>query len=159
MVQKHLINKPLQIAWLAVDIGLSGRAKALGLMPIKARGGSILHPPKKGFVGCKGATKTKKKKMTITKATLAAQIYNDVGLNKREASDLVELFFEEIKETLAEGEAIKLSGFGNFGLRDKNSRPGRNPKTGVEALIKARRVVTFKAGAKLKDSIENLTDG
>ena len=77
-----------------------------------------------------------------------------VGLNKREASDMVDAFFEEIASTLEKGVGVKLSGFGNFDLREKAPRPGRNPKTGKEALIKARRVVTFHASAKLKAAVE-----
>lgn len=91
----------------------------------------------------------------LTKAELAEYLFNTVGLNKREAKDLVEYFFEEIRTALEKGENIKLSGFGNFNLRDKSQRPGRNPKTGVEIPITARRVVTFKAGHKLKSRVEN----
>jgi integration host factor subunit alpha len=77
-----------------------------------------------------------------------------VGLNKREAKDMVELFFEEIKETLERGKPVKISGFGKFELRDKTSRPGRNPKTREEIPITARRVVTFRSGQKLKARVE-----
>jgi integration host factor subunit alpha len=91
----------------------------------------------------------------LTKADLAEHLFNVVGLNKREAKDLVELFFEEIRLSLEKGEPVKLSGFGNFNLRDKNERPGRNPKTGEEIPITARRVVTFRAGHKLKSRVEN----
>ena len=94
----------------------------------------------------------------LTKADLAEHLFNVVGLNKREAKDLVEQFFEEMRVSLENGETIKLSGFGNFNLRDKKSRPGRNPKTGVEIPIKARRVVTFRAGHKLKSKVENYVD-
>jgi len=90
----------------------------------------------------------------ITKAELAEHLFNVVGLNKREAKDLVETFFEEIRDALEHGEPVKLSGFGNFNLRDKSERPGRNPKTGEEIPIKARRVVTFRAGHKLKSRVE-----
>ena len=79
-----------------------------------------------------------------------------VGLNKREAKDMVETFFEEIRDALERGESVKLSGFGNFQLRDKPQRPGRNPKTGEEIPISARRVVTFHASQKLKALIERL---
>jgi integration host factor subunit alpha len=91
--------------------------------------------------------------MTLTKAGLAEHLYEEIGLNKREAKKLVNLFFAVTKATLTQGEPVKLSGFGNFCLRDKHSRPGRNPKTGVAATITARRVVTFKAGAKLKGQV------
>ncbi|MEO0367551.1 MAG: integration host factor subunit alpha [Pseudomonadota bacterium] len=92
--------------------------------------------------------------MAITKAELALTLHDEIGLNKRESKEFVEEFFEAIKLSLEEGNAVKLSGFGNFGLRDKPSRPGRNPKTGEEIPISARRVVTFKASQKLKESIE-----
>jgi integration host factor subunit alpha len=93
--------------------------------------------------------------MALTKADLYDHIFNVMGLNKREAKDLVELFFEQIKTCLENGEMVKLSGFGNFILRDKSERPGRNPKTGESIPIKARRVVTFRAGHKLKAKVEN----
>jgi integration host factor subunit alpha len=95
--------------------------------------------------------------MTFTKATMAEHLFDQLGLNKREAKDLVESFFEDVKATLAQGEPFKLSGFGRFGLRDKVGRPGRNPKTGEEIPITARRVVTFKAGQKLKAKVEQST--
>ena len=93
--------------------------------------------------------------MAITKAELAVSLHEELGLNKRESKEFVEQFFETIKGALEEGNSVKLSGFGNFGLRDKPSRPGRNPKTGEEIPISARRVVTFKASQKLKEAIEN----
>jgi integration host factor subunit alpha len=93
--------------------------------------------------------------MTLTKADMVEHLYDEIGLNKREAKDLVEMFFEEIKLSLEEGENVKLSGFGNFVLRDKNSRPGRNPKTGEEVEVSERRVVTFRPGQKLKSRVEN----
>lgn len=92
--------------------------------------------------------------MALTKADLAESLYNELGLNKREAKEFVELFFEKLRVTLSNGEPVKLSGFGNFGLREKNSRPGRNPKTGEEIPISARRVVTFRASHKLKERVE-----
>jgi integration host factor subunit alpha len=91
---------------------------------------------------------------TLTKAELAELLFEQVGLNKREAKDLVETFFDEIRNALEEGNAVKLSGFGNFQLRDKPQRPGRNPKTGEEIPITARRVVTFHASQKLKTMVE-----
>tara|TARA_B100000963_G_scaffold259646_1_gene227890 strand:+ start:154 stop:465 length:312 start_codon:yes stop_codon:yes gene_type:complete len=92
--------------------------------------------------------------MTITKNTLVELLYNEVGLNKREAREFIEMFFESIKKNLENGNDIKLSGFGNFILRNKNARPGRNPKTGEDVTISERRVVTFKSGLKLKTKLE-----
>ncbi len=92
--------------------------------------------------------------MALTKAEMAEALFRDMGLNKREARELVEMFFEELRTALANGEQVKLSGFGNFDLRDKNRRPGRNPKTGEEIPITARRVVTFRPGQKLKTRVE-----
>lgn len=90
----------------------------------------------------------------LTKADMAEMLYQELGLNKREAKELVEMFFEEIKSSLENGHQVKLSGFGNFDLRDKKQRPGRNPKTGEEIPISARRVVTFRPGQKLKARVE-----
>jgi integration host factor subunit alpha len=92
--------------------------------------------------------------MALTKAELAEKLFEELGLNKREAKELVEMFFEEIRLALENGSQVKLSGFGNFDLRDKNKRPGRNPKTGEEIPITARRVVTFRPGQKLKSRVE-----
>jgi len=92
--------------------------------------------------------------MTITKDSLVEMVHNEIGLNKREAKELIESFFEQIKKSLEEGNDIKLSGFGNFNLRNKAPRPGRNPKTGEEVTISSRRVVTFKSGLKLKSRLE-----
>ena len=92
---------------------------------------------------------------TLTKAELAELLFETVGLNKREAKDMVDTFFDEIRDALERGESVKLSGFGNFQLRDKPQRPGRNPKTGEEIPICARRVVTFHASQKLKSQIES----
>jgi len=97
--------------------------------------------------------------MTLTKADLADMLFEQVGLNKREAKDMVEAFFEEIREALEAGESVKLSGFGNFELRQKSERPGRNPKTGEEIPITARRVVTFHASQKLKTRVEEIYGG
>ncbi|SFB88409.1 integration host factor subunit alpha [Marinospirillum celere] len=91
----------------------------------------------------------------LTKADMAEKLIEDLGLSKRDAKEMVELFFSEIRECLKENEQVKISGFGNFDLRDKRERPGRNPKTGEEIPISARRVVTFKAGQKLKSRVEN----
>ena len=90
----------------------------------------------------------------LTKAEMAERLYEELGLNKREAKELVELFFEEIRQALEHNEQVKLSGFGNFDLRDKRQRPGRNPKTGEEIPITARRVETFRPGQKLKARVQ-----
>lgn len=95
---------------------------------------------------------------TLTKAELADLLFEQVGLNKREAKDMVETFFDEIRNALERGESVKLSGFGNFQLRDKPQRPGRNPKTGEEIPITARRVVTFHASQKLKGMVDDVSN-
>ena len=92
--------------------------------------------------------------MALTKADMADLLFEELGLNKREAKELVEMFFEEVRAALEKGSDVKLSGFGNFILRSKNERPGRNPKTGEEIPITARRVVTFRPGQKLKARVE-----
>jgi integration host factor subunit alpha len=92
--------------------------------------------------------------VALTKADMAEKLYEELGLNKREAKELVEMFFEEVRAALESGDQVKLSGFGNFDLRNKNERPGRNPKTGEEIPITARRVVTFRPGQKLKARVE-----
>jgi integration host factor subunit alpha len=92
--------------------------------------------------------------VALTKADIAEKLFEDLGLNKREAKEIVELFFEEIKSSLESGEQVKISGFGKFELRDKSARPGRNPKTGEEIPITPRRVVTFRTGQKLKARVE-----
>jgi len=92
--------------------------------------------------------------MALTKAAMAERLFEELGLNKREAKEMVESFFEEVRAALADGRQVKLSGFGNFDLRNKNQRPGRNPKTGEEIPITARRVVTFRPGQKLKARVE-----
>ena len=97
--------------------------------------------------------------MTLTKAELADLLFEQLGLNKREAKDMVESFFEEVRMALEHGQGVKLSGFGNFQLRDKPQRPGRNPKTGEEIPISARRVVTFHASQKLKAMVEKARHG
>ena len=94
---------------------------------------------------------------TLTKAELAEVLFAQVGLNKREAKEMVEAFFEEIRCALEAGDMVKLSGFGNFSVRDKASRPGRNPKTGEMVPIAARRVVTFHASQKFKAAVEGTT--
>lgn len=95
---------------------------------------------------------------TLTKAELADLLFDKVGLNKREAKDLVDTFFDEIREVLGHGDLVKISGFGNFQIRDKSQRPGRNPKTGEVVPIAARRVVTFHASQKLKSMLEKDDD-
>jgi integration host factor subunit alpha len=92
---------------------------------------------------------------TITKIELSEAIFDHVGLNKREAKEMIDAFFENIAHQLERGVDVKISGFGNFQLRNKTARPGRNPKTGQEIPISARRVVTFHASQKLKDAIES----
>ena len=93
----------------------------------------------------------------LSKADLAEMLFDELGLNKREAKELVEMFYGEIVKALENNQPVKLSGFGNFDLRDKNSRPGRNPKTGEYVPVSARRVVTFKPGQKLKARVETHT--
>ena len=87
---------------------------------------------------------------TITKADLADYLFQKIGLNKREAKEVVDSFFDVLREALLSGEDIKLSGFGNFSIKKKSERPGRNPKTGEEIPITARKVITFHASQKLK---------
>ena len=95
---------------------------------------------------------------TITKADLANTLFDELGLNKREAKEFVELFFEKVRQALESGETVKLSGFGGFSIREKNSRPGRNPKTGEAVPVCARRVVTFRASQKVKEQVSANTD-
>ena len=98
-------------------------------------------------------------RMALTKAEMAERLFENVGLNKREAKEFVDAFFEVVREALERGEQVKLSGFGNFDLRRKNQRPGRNPKTGEEIPITARRVVTFHPSQKLKTMVEKSYHG
>lgn len=95
---------------------------------------------------------------TVTKAEIAETLYERVGLNKREAKEMVNSFFGHIIESLERGEEVKLSGFGNFTLRTKPERPGRNPRTGVEIPITARRVVSFHASQKLKEIVDSASN-
>lgn len=90
----------------------------------------------------------------LSKAIMAEALCDELKLSKSSSKDLVEHFFEELRHSLESGKHVKLSGFGNFVLRDKPQRPGRNPKTGEEIPVEARRVVTFKPGLKLKTKIE-----
>ena len=89
----------------------------------------------------------------LTKAQLADLLFDQIGLNKRESKDMVDAFFDLIVQSLIEGKDVKLSGFGNFQIRTKAPRPGRNPRTGEAIPIQARRVVTFHASSKLKEQI------
>ena len=91
---------------------------------------------------------------TLTKAELAELLFERLGLNKRESKDMVESFFDFIHESLVRGDDVKLSGFGNFQIRRKAPRPGRNPRTGEAIPIKARNVVTFHASHKLKGVVQ-----
>ena len=95
---------------------------------------------------------------TITRADIVEYLHTQLGLNKSESKKLIEDFFDEIKDSLARNEEVKLSGFGNFELLNKKSRPGRNPKTGEDLIISARRVVTFRAGNKLRKKIDSQND-
>jgi len=91
----------------------------------------------------------------MTKAQMADYLFEDLGLNKREAKEIVESFFETIASSLERNEPVKVSGFGNFNLRDKRERPGRNPKTGENIPVSARRVVIFHPGQKLRARVES----
>jgi integration host factor subunit alpha len=94
---------------------------------------------------------------TLTKAELAELLFDKLGLNKRESKDMVEAFFDIIHDTLVRGDDVKLSGFGNFNIRRKAPRPGRNPRTGEAIPIAARDVVTFHASHKLKGQVQGDT--
>lgn len=94
--------------------------------------------------------------MALTKIELATSLVENCGFDKRVAKQFVEQFFEEIRSALEKGDEVKLSGFGNFSVREKNARPGRNPKTGESVAVSARRVVVFKPGQKLRDRVENV---
>jgi integration host factor subunit alpha len=91
----------------------------------------------------------------LTKAQLADLLFDQIGLNKRESKDMIDAFFDLISSSLIEGSDVKISGFGNFQIRTKAPRPGRNPRTGESIPIRARRVVTFHASHKLKEQIQN----
>jgi len=96
--------------------------------------------------------------MALTKADIVTRLYEEVGLNKREARDFVETFFEVLRDTLEQGHSIKLSGFGNFDLRRKNERPGRNPRTGEDVPITPRTVATFRPSQKLREHIARILE-
>ena len=89
----------------------------------------------------------------LTKAQLAAALFDQLGLNKREAKDFVDAFFEVVAAELAQGKSVKISGFGNFEVHTKTARPGRNPQTGEPVIIAARKVVTFRASGSLRQQI------
>ena len=90
----------------------------------------------------------------LTKAQLSELLFEQIGLNKRESKDMVDAFFDLMTEQLMQGQDVKISGFGNFQIRTKAARPGRNPRTGEEVSIEARRVVTFHASQKLKEQVQ-----
>lgn len=92
--------------------------------------------------------------MALTKADISEHLFNGVALAKRDAKEIVELYFHSVCKALESGQQVKLSGFGNFELHDKNERPGRNPKTGEAIPVSARRVVTFRSGQKLRARVE-----
>ena len=91
--------------------------------------------------------------MSLTKADIVERVYKEAGFSKKEAADLVDMVFTVIKDTLARGEKVKISGFGNFSIRDKQTRTGRNPQTGDAMEICARRVLTFKPSQVLKEDV------
>ena len=91
----------------------------------------------------------------LTKAEMAEKLFEELGLNKREAKEVVELFFEEVRASLESNEQVKLSGFGNFDLRDKSQRPGRNPKTGESVALAGKYVPHFKPGKDLRERVNN----
>jgi len=95
--------------------------------------------------------------MTLTKSDIVEDLNNEIGLNKREAKEIVDSLFDNIKNKLEKGHEVKLSGFGNFQLKNKSPRPGRNPRTGENVEITARKVVTFKSGQKLKEAVKTLS--
>lgn len=92
--------------------------------------------------------------MALTKADIAERLFQEIGITKRESKEIVELFYHRISAALGSAKQVKISGFGNFELHDKNERPGRNPKTGEEIPVSARRVVTFRGGQKLRARVE-----
>ncbi|HSW68936.1 MAG TPA: integration host factor subunit alpha [Gammaproteobacteria bacterium] len=92
--------------------------------------------------------------MALTKADISEHLFNGIGISKRDTKEIVELYFEAVCKALESGQQVKLSGFGNFELHDKNERPGRNPKTGEPIPVSARRVVTFRSGQKLRARVE-----
>jgi integration host factor subunit alpha len=95
--------------------------------------------------------------LTLTKADLSKHLDEEIGLTNREAKEIVDLFFQYVSDSLINGKQVKISGFGNYTLHDKRERPGRNPRTGEEVPVTARRVVTFHCGQKLKARVEKQT--
>lgn len=95
----------------------------------------------------------------LTKAQLAELLFDQIGLNKRESRDMLDAFFDLVTESLVQGVDVKISGFGNFHIRTKAPRPGRNPRTGEAVAIQARRVVTFHASPKLKEQVQATANG
>lgn len=96
--------------------------------------------------------------MTFTKVELVNLLLEKLAVTRNEAKQIVEIFFEEIRQVLAQGQPIKLSGFGSFHLREKSARPGHNPKTGQACVVRARRVVTFHASKTFKKSVEVMSN-
>ncbi len=115
----------------------------------------MLNETSSNAVSANSATGSGSESAALTKAEMADILFDQVGLNKRESKEMVDAFFDELRACLVSGEMVKLSGFGNFLLRDKPSRPGRNPKTGESIPISARRVVTFHASQKLKAVVQD----
>jgi integration host factor subunit alpha len=111
---------------------------------------STTAPPKSGSAVILPSIETP----TLTKAELSELLFDHLGLNKRESKDMVEAFFDILHDALVGGQDVKLSGFGNFNIRRKAPRPGRNPRTGEAIPIKARNVVTFHASHKLKGLVQ-----
>jgi integration host factor subunit alpha len=95
----------------------------------------------------------------LTKALLAEMLFEQIGLNKRESKDMIDAFYDLVINSLVDGDDVKITGFGNFQIRTKAPRPGRNPRTGESIPIEARRVVTFHASQKLKELIQEHTPG
>jgi integration host factor subunit alpha len=146
---------------MSSEVGQTLTKAALDMQEQAYKGQFKMLEPRVGGLTGKASAKGKASAIeqyafNLTKAELAEMLFDQVGLNKREAKDMVETFFDEIRASLERGESVKLSGFGNFQLRDKPQRPGRNPKTGEAIPISARRVVTFHASNKLKAAIEGL---
>ena len=96
---------------------------------------------------------------SMTKADLIESVYQKIGFSKKESADIIELIFGTMKETLAQGQKIKISGFGNFVVREKRSRMGRNPQTGAAMEISARRVLTFRPSQVLKNDLNGGGEG
>ena len=154
-INRNVIT-PAETESFSLRCGFMNNQDSMARMLIKAANAKKeLAVPASGAIAGMVTLATKYGKMTaLTKSEMAERLFEELGLNKREAKEIVELFFEEIRASLEGNEQVKLSGFGNFDLRDKSQRPGRNPKTGEEIPISARRVVTFRPGQKLKARVE-----